>query len=90
MTPRHNPTRNDPTHGEPVTVATNRRTVWLLWDCADLVAAYDTEHDAQEARADLQHQLLCAYGPDIQLLESITVTPAAVHANDPATIEVSR
>lgn len=52
------------------------RPVWLLWDCADLVAVFDTEADAYEARADLQHRLLCNYGPDLELLETITVTTA--------------
>ena len=52
------------------------RPVWLLWDCADLVAVFDTEADAYEARADLQHRLLCHYGTNLEFLETITVTTA--------------
>ena len=66
-----------------------RQAIWLLWDCADLVAGYDTEQDAQEARADLQHRLLCEYGPDLELRVSLTVTTAALHVND-APVGVAR
>ena len=50
--------------------------VWLVWNCHDIAGSYSTEHAAREARADLQHQLLCQYGPDADLLESITITTA--------------
>lgn len=52
--------------------------VWLVWNCHDVAGSYSTEHAAREARADLQHQLLCQYGPDADLLESITITTAHV------------
>ena len=52
--------------------------VWLVWNCHDIAGSYSTEHAAREARADLQHQLLCQYGPDADLLESITITTAHV------------
>lgn len=52
---------------------------WLVCDCADLIGVFDSVHAALEARADLQHRLLCQYGPDIDLLESITVTAVAVN-----------
>ncbi len=50
--------------------------VWLLWNCTDLAGAYTTEGDVHESRADLQHQILCAYGPDPALLESVTISTA--------------
>ncbi len=52
--------------------------VWLVWSCHDLAGSYSTEHAALEARADLQHQLLRQFGPDADLLESITITTAHV------------
>jgi hypothetical protein len=52
--------------------------VWLVWNCHDIAGSYSTERAALEARADLQHQLLCRYGPDADLLESITITTAHV------------
>lgn len=52
--------------------------VWLIWNCDDIVGSYRTEHDAREARADLQHRLLCQYGPDVELLESIAITTVHV------------
>ncbi len=52
--------------------------VWLVWNCHDIAGCYSTEHAAREARADLQHQLLCQYGPDAEVLESITITTAHV------------
>ena len=64
--------------------AAPRQRIWLVWDCCDVVAAVDTEHDAQEARADLQHQLLCEYGPNLELIESITITTAHVQTARPA------
>ena len=60
----------------PVPASVTR--VWLVWNCHDIVGSYSTEHAAREARADLQHQLLCQYGPDADLLESITITTAHV------------
>ena len=52
--------------------------VWLLWDCTDPVGIFTSEEAAQEARADLQHQILCQYGPKADLLESTTITTAHV------------
>lgn len=52
--------------------------VWLVCDCEDLVACCNTEDEAVEARADLQHRLDCDYGPDPDLRESITITPVLV------------
>ncbi len=52
--------------------------VWLVWNCHDIAGSYATEHAALEARADLQHQLLCQFGPEADLLESITTTTAHV------------
>ena len=60
----------------PVPASVTR--VWLVWSCHDIAGSYSTEHAAREARADLQHQLLCQYGPDADLLESITITTAHV------------
>lgn len=74
------------THDTPCQPPTDR--VWLIWDCDDIVGSYRTEHDAREARADLQHQLLCRYGPDIELLESITITSAHVQTARPAPAQV--
>ena len=62
------------THPVPASVT----RVWLVWNCHDIAGSYSTEHAALEARADLQHQLLCQYGPDADLLESITITTAHV------------
>ena len=64
-------------HPAPASVA----RVWLVWNCHDIAGSYSTEHAAREARADLQHQLLCQYGPDADLLESITITTAHVPTN---------
>ena len=55
--------------------------VWLVWNCHDIAGSYSTEHAAREARADLQHLLLCQYGPDAELLDSITITTAHVPTN---------
>lgn len=52
--------------------------VWQVWNCHDIAGSYSTEHAVREARADLQHQFLCQYGPDADLLESITITTAHV------------
>lgn len=60
----------------PVPASVTR--VWLVWNCHDIAGSYSTEHAALEARADLQHELLCQYGPDADLLESITITTAHV------------
>ena len=60
----------------PVNASVTR--VWLLWNCHDIAGSYSTERAALEARADIQHQLLCQYGPDADLLESITITTAHV------------
>jgi hypothetical protein len=62
------------THPVPASVT----RVWLVWNCHDIAGSYSTEHAAREARANLQHQLLCQYGPDADLLESITITTAHV------------
>ena len=70
-------------------ISSRPRPVWLLWDCTDLVAVYDTEHGAQEAGADLRHQLLCEYGPDAQMLKSVTVTPAPLHETTAPTVAVA-
>ena len=61
--------------GRPPAPASVTR-VWLVWNCHDIAGSYSTAHAAREARADLQHQLLCQYGPDADLLESITITTA--------------
>lgn len=58
--------------------------VWLLWDCADPIGIFDSEHDARQAQADLQHRLLCEFGPDPDLLETIAVTTAMVQTSWPA------
>ena len=60
----------------PVPASVTR--VWLVWSCHDIAGSYSTERAALEARADIQHQLLCQYGPDADLLESITITTAHV------------
>lgn len=52
--------------------------VWLVWSCHDIVGSYSTEHAARGARADLQHKLLCQFGPDADLLESITIATSHV------------
>lgn len=52
--------------------------VWMVWNCHDIVGSDSTEHAARQARADLHHHLLCQYGPDAELLESITITTAHV------------
>lgn len=62
--------------GSPMPASVTR--VWLVWNCHDIAGSYSTERAALEARADLQHQLLCQYGPDADLLESITITTAHV------------
>lgn len=62
--------------GPPMPASVTR--VWLVWNCHDIAGCYSTEHAALEARADLQHQLLCQFGPDADLLESITITTAHV------------
>ena len=61
--------------------------VWLLWNCDDILGTYRTEHDVQEARADIQHQLLCDYGPHTELLESITITTADIRCARPAALQ---
>jgi hypothetical protein len=60
----------------PVPASVTR--VWLVWNCHDIAGSYSTERAALEARTALQHQLLCQYGPDADLLESITITTAHV------------
>lgn len=50
--------------------------VWLVWDCQDPIACYLTQQEAVEARVDLQHQLWCAHGPDLELSDSITISTA--------------
>lgn len=52
--------------------------VWLLWDCDVLVGCFHSEAAANEARADVQHRLLCEYGGDTELLETVTVTTALI------------
>lgn len=56
--------------------------VWLVWDCTELVGCSTTEAEAVEAQADLRQQLRHDYGPDKQLMDSITITPVLL---DPAT-----
>ena len=63
---------------DPHPVPASVTRVWLVWSCHDIAGSYSTEHAALEARADLQHQLLCQYGPDADLLQSITITTAHV------------
>lgn len=63
---------------EPHPVPASVTRVWLVWNCHDIAGSYTSEHAAREARADLQHQLLCQYGPHADLLESITITTAHV------------
>lgn len=55
---------------------TPEQRFWLVWDCQDPVACYLSEQEATEARADLQHQLRCAHGPDLELSGSITISSA--------------
>ena len=52
--------------------------MWLVCDCTDLAGVFATANAALEARADAQHQLLCQYGPDIEVLETITITDVAL------------
>lgn len=52
--------------------------VSIVWDCQDPVACYLSEQEAVEARADLQHQLRCTYGPDLELSASITLSRATL------------
>ena len=59
----------------------SRICVWLVWNSQDVVGSYSTQHAALEARAYLQHQLLCQHGPDADLLESITITTAHIPTN---------
>lgn len=59
--------------------------VWIVWDCADPVACFLTRHDAAEAQADLRHQILCEYGPDPELMESVTVSTAILEPAKGAT-----
>lgn len=56
--------------------AAHAQRVWLVWDCQEPVACYLSEQEATEARADLQHQLRCAHGPDLELSGSITISSA--------------
>ena len=63
---------------DPRPVPASVTRVWRVWNGHDNAGSYSTEHAAREARADLQHQLLCQYGPDADLLESITITAAHV------------
>ena len=56
----------------------SEQRVWLVWDCQDLIACYLSEQEATEARADLQHQLRCAHGPDLELSASITISSATL------------
>jgi len=69
--------------GQPVPV--DPSAVWLLWDCTDLVAAFTSEADALEARADLEHRVRCEYGPDDDLLAGITLTTACLQTAHPLT-----
>lgn len=62
--------------GHPTPALVTR--VWLVWNCHDIAGSYSTEHAAHEARADLQHQILCEFGPNADLLESITISTAHV------------
>lgn len=64
--------------------------VWLVWNCHDIAGSYSTEHAAIEARADLQHQLLYEYGPNDELLESITITSTHLQTARPAPWQVQR
>ena len=63
---------------DPHPVPASVTRVWLVWNCHDIAGSYSTEQSALEARADLQHQMLCQYDPDPDLLESITITTAHV------------
>lgn len=58
--------------------------VWIVWDCQDLIACYLSEQEAVEARADLQHQLRCGHGPDLELSGSITISSATLDAGQAA------
>ena len=63
---------------DPHPVPASVTRVWLVWNCHDIAGSYSTKRAAREARADLQHQLLCQFGPDADLAESITITTAHV------------
>lgn len=65
----------DPTQGRSPTPG---QRVWFVWDCQDPVACYLSEQEAIEARADLQHQLRCAHGRDLELFDSITISSATL------------
>ncbi|HRC13169.1 MAG TPA: hypothetical protein PLX68_09870 [Dermatophilaceae bacterium] len=65
-------------HADPPSRPGSAARVWLVWNCDELVGCFVSEHDAREARTDQQHQLLCEYGPDAELLESITISAAHV------------
>ena len=69
----------------PTQPAATRAKVWLLWDCTDLVAAFTREPEARQARADLQHRTRCEYGPNPDLLASITLTTAHLQTARPVT-----
>lgn len=66
-------------HGAPTQELTVQ--VWLLWDCTDVAGCYATETEAIEAQADLRQHLVCEYGTDQVLLDTITITPVIL---DPA------
>jgi hypothetical protein len=69
--------------GQPVPA--DQTAVWLLWDCTDLVAAFTSEADAIQARADLQHRVRCEYGPGDDLQAGITLTTAWLQTAHPRT-----
>ncbi|GAA1763456.1 hypothetical protein [Nostocoides vanveenii] len=72
----------DDTQGAP---AVPGHQIWIVWDCADPVACFLTRHEAAEAQADLRHQILCEYGPDPELMQSVTVSTAILEPTRCAT-----
>lgn len=63
------------------TTGTGTATVlhaWLVWNCTDLVGVYATEAEALEVQADLRQQILCDYGQDLELQDSITIGTATL------------
>ncbi len=72
----------DDTQGAP---AVPGHQIWIVWDCADPVACFLTRHEAAEAQADLRHQILCEYGPDPELMQSVTVSTAILEPTGCAT-----
>jgi len=55
--------------------------VWLVWDCTDLVGVYESERAARTAQTDAQFELLCTIGPDVDLLETITVSSTVLNTS---------